>query len=101
MSNLDAGQNIERRPVEMQHAFFLWPPEELYMASPCKPTQLKEFQDVAFEATISSDPAGKSKEVWRWEFGVWGPEFGVWGSPFTVRCSPFAVQGLTPELLNS
>jgi len=32
MSNPDAGRNIETRPAEMQHSFFLLPLEELYMA---------------------------------------------------------------------
>ena len=52
----------------MQYSFLLWPLEQPYMASPRKPTQLKEFQDVAFEATISTAPAGKIKKVRRSPF---------------------------------
>jgi hypothetical protein len=32
------------------------------MASPCKPTQLREFLGVAFKAKFTTLPAGKSKK---------------------------------------
>jgi hypothetical protein len=62
MNSRDAGRNIGRRLAEMQHLFFLWPLEQFHMASPCKPTQLREFHGVAFEAKITTLPTGKSKK---------------------------------------
>jgi hypothetical protein len=71
----------------MQYSFLLWPLEQPYMASPRKPTQLIEFLDVAFEATISSDPVVKSKELWRVLCAsvVKSP---LWDSPFAVHRTP-------------
>lgn len=46
----------------MQHLFFRWPLEPFHMASPCKPTQLREFLGVAFKAKFTTLPAGKSKK---------------------------------------
>src|SRR5262245_22735485 len=99
MSNLDAGQNIGRRLSERRRSFFLWPLEELYMAWPCKPMQLEEFRDVAFEATHFYR-CGREKQgrVWSFRFGDWGSRFGVRGLAFGVRGSPFRnLELLTPN----
>jgi hypothetical protein len=62
MNSRDAGRNIGRRLAEMQHLFFQRPLEPFHMASPCKPTQLREFLGVAFKAKFTTLPAGKSKK---------------------------------------
>src|SRR3984893_5562524 len=57
------------RLAKTKHLFFRWPLEEFHMASPCKPTQLREFQAVAFEAThlynSSREKQGREKKEFR------------------------------------